>query len=173
MPATKKAATTPKSASATADAIKLLIADHKEVKALFKDYEKLVDDEADSADKQQLAEQICVMLTAHATVEEEIFYPAAREALGEEEDLVDEATVEHASAKDLIAQIQASSPDDDLYDAKVTVLGEYIDHHVKEEENEMFPKLKKADIDLAALGEEIAVRKEELLAELGAETAES
>jgi hemerythrin superfamily protein len=102
------------------------------------------------------------MLTAHATAEEELFYPRAREVLGDDEDLVDEADVEHASAKELIAQIEAGSPDDPLYDAKVKVLGEYIDHHVKEEEGEMFPKIRKSDLDLDAIGEEIAARKAEL-----------
>ena len=87
--------------------------------------------------------EICVTLTVHATIEEELFYPAAREA-EVETDLLDEAEVEHASAKDLIAQIEGMGPDDELYDAKVTVLGEYIDHHVKEEEGEMFPKCRKA-----------------------------
>lgn len=100
----------------------------------------------------------------HATVEEELFYPVAREVLGEDEDLVNEANVEHASAKELIAQITAASADEPLYDARVKVLGEYIDHHVKEEEEEMFPKVKKSDLDLAALGEDLEVRKAELLA---------
>ncbi|HEY9106768.1 MAG TPA: hemerythrin domain-containing protein [Roseateles sp.] len=145
------------------DAIELLTADHKEVKTLFKAYDKLVKEEADSGEKQATALQICVLLTAHATAEEELFYPAAREVLGEDEDLVDEADVEHASAKELIAQIEAGTPDDPLYDAKVKVLGEYIDHHVKEEEGEMFPKLRKSDLDLDALGEELAGRKAELL----------
>jgi len=150
-------------AKSAPDAIELLTADHKEVKTLFKAYEKLVKEEADSGEKQAMALQICVLLTAHATAEEELFYPAAREVLGEDEDLVDEADVEHASAKELIAQIEAGTPDDPLYDAKVKVLGEYIDHHVKEEEGEMFPKLRKADLDLDALGEELAARKAELL----------
>ena len=153
-------------ASASPDALKLLIADHKEVKQLFKAYEKLVEAEAGDEEKQALAEQICALLTIHATIEEEIFYPAARESL-EEEDLLDEAEVEHASAKDLIAQIQGMSPSDDLYDAKVTVLGEYVDHHVKEEEDEMFPKCKKSDMDLQALGEDLSTRKEELMADMG------
>ena len=175
MPASKKSATktaSPKSAAGD-DAIKLLTADHKEVKALFQEYDKLVEADAGDEEKQTLAEEICLKLTVHATAEEELFYPAAREVLGEDEDLVDEADVEHASAKDLIAQIQGSSPADDLYDAKVKVLGEYIDHHVKEEEGEMFPKVKKAGLDTAALGAEIAARKEELMAELGAETSEA
>jgi hemerythrin superfamily protein len=177
MPASKKSASSSKSSAASKssagkdDAIKLLTADHKEVKALFKDYEKLVKDEADDEEKQALAEQICMMLTVHATAEEELFYPAARDALGEEEDLIDEADVEHATAKELIAQIQGSSPDDPHYDAKVKVLGEYIDHHVKEEEGEIFPKVKKGGMDTAALGAEIAQRKEELMSEMGHEAS--
>lgn len=152
------------------DAISLLTADHKEVKALFSKYDKLVKNDAEDDVKQDLAEQICMMLTVHATVEEELFYPAAREAI-DEPDLIDEADVEHATAKDLIAQIQAASPDDELYDAKVKVLGEYIDHHVKEEEGEIFPKAKKAKMDVKALGEEMTARKEELMSQLAAELA--
>ena len=156
------------------DAINLLIADHREVKALFRAYDQLVQTDGDDDEKQELALQICTMLTVHATVEEELFYPAAREVLGEDEDLVDEAEVEHASALDLIEQIEQSSPgDDSLFDAKVKVLGEYIDHHVKEEEGEMFPKVRKSDLDIDSLGEEMAERKEELLAELEDETEEA
>jgi hemerythrin superfamily protein len=152
------------------DAITLLSNDHKEVKALFKQYDKLVQSDAEDDEKLAIAGEICQMLTVHATVEEEIFYPAAREALGEDEDLIDEADVEHATAKDLIAQIEASNPEDDaLFDAKVKVLGEYIDHHVKEEEGEIFPKAKKAKLDTAALGVEIAARKDELTNALSAE----
>lgn len=170
MPASKKSASRTTTKSAGDDAIKLLTADHKEVKALFKEYDKLVESDAGDEEKQALAEEICLKLTVHATTEEEIFYPAAREVLGEDEDLIDEADVEHASAKDLIAQIQDSSPVEELYDAKVKVLGEYIDHHVKEEEGEIFPKAKKAGLDSAALGAEIASRKEELMAELSGQT---
>jgi hemerythrin superfamily protein len=104
------------------------------------------------------------MLTVHATIEEELFYPAAREN-STEQDLLDEAEVEHASAKDLIAQIEGMDAGDELYDAKVKVLGEYIDHHVKEEE-ELFPKVKRAKLDLEALGGELAARKQELQAEV-------
>jgi hemerythrin superfamily protein len=147
------------------DAIKLLKADHKEVKGLFDEYDRLVKDEADSNSRQELANQICTMLTVHATIEEEIFYPAAREALQEDEDLLDEAEVEHACAKELIAQIEGSSPDEALYDAKVKVLGEYIQHHVDEEEGELFPKVKKSDMDLDALGQALSARKQELLPE--------
>jgi hemerythrin superfamily protein len=153
----------PATRDAAPDAIDLLIADHREVKSLFQAYDKLVKADGDVGEKQAIALQICVMLTAHATAEEELFYPAARDVLGDDEDLVDEADVEHASAKELIAQIEASSPDDDHYDAKVKVLGEYIDHHVKEEEGEMFPKVRKSDLDLDALAEAIAERKAELM----------
>ena len=150
------------------DALSLLTQDHKEVRALFKEFDKLVDAAGDDDERLQIAQDICTKLTAHAAVEEEIFYPAAREALGEAADLVDEADIEHASAKELIAQIEASSPgEDDHFDAKVRVLGEYIEHHVKEEEGQMFALLKKADLDLGMLGEEMAARKEKLLQELG------
>jgi hemerythrin superfamily protein len=153
-------------AAGNADAVALLKADHKEVQELFDEYDQLIEDEeASPEERQQLAEQICAMLTVHAQIEEEIFYPAAREAV--EEDLVNEATVEHASAKELIAQIQGMSPDEELYDAKVKVLGEYVRHHVKEEESEMFPQAKKGEVDLAALGEQLRERKEALMAEMG------
>ena len=138
----------------TPDAIALLKADHQAVQKLFDQYEKTRSDDR----KATLAEQICEELTVHARIEEEIFYPAAREVL-RDEDLIDEATVEHAGAKDLIAQIEAGKPSDDLFDAKVTVLGEYIKHHVKEEQNEMFPKIRKTRLDLKALGERLQARK--------------
>ena len=176
MATAKKTASRPAAAKKTAagaptDAIKLLTADHAEVKQLFKQYEKLAEDDADAEERQDLAEQICMMLTVHATIEEEIFYPAAREAL-DDQPLLDEAEVEHASAKDLIAQIQDMDPDEELYDAKVKVLGEYINHHVQEEEGEMFPQCKSAKLDLAALGAEMAARKQELLSEMGEPAAE-
>lgn len=144
------------------EAIAQLTADHARVKKLFKQYERLAKAEADDDQKQELAAMICAELTAHATAEEEIFYPAARDAI-DEPDLIDEADVEHASAKDLIAQIESSSPSDDHYDAKVKVLGEYIDHHVQEEEGEMFPKVRRAKVDTVALGEQIAARKAEIM----------
>jgi len=146
------------------DAVTLLKADHAEVKKCFKAYQKLVDKDADGGERQAMAEQICLLLTVHAQIEEEIFYPAAREVLGEAVDLVDEADVEHASAKDLIAQIQSMQPDDDHYDAKVKVLGEYIDHHVQEEQDEMFPKVKDAGMDTKAVGQQLSERKDELMA---------
>lgn len=145
------------------DAIAMLIADHDNVKRLFKSFEKAKEDEVDDDEKQQLVQEICAELTIHAQLEEEIFYPAARDAI-DDEDLIDEAEVEHASAKDLIAQLEDMDPGDELYDAKVTVLGEYIDHHVKEEQDEMFPKVRKAKIDLEELATEMQARKDELLA---------
>jgi hemerythrin superfamily protein len=144
------------------DAIAMLTADHREVKAMFEQYEGL--GERAKASKKKLADQICDALTLHATVEEEIFYPAVRAAAKDAADLLDEALVEHAGAKDLIAQLQEMDPEDDLYDAKVKVLGEQIEHHVGEEEGEMFPKAKKAGLDLVALGNEMALRKDELAA---------
>ena len=126
---------------------------------MFEQYEKTESDK----DKQELASKICRALTVHAQIEEEIFYPAAYDAL-DDDDLLDEAEVEHGSAKELIAQIESSSPSEPLFDAKVKVLGEYIDHHVKEEENELFPECRASDMDLKALGEKLRARKEDLLA---------
>ena len=167
-PAKKSSSSSRGSSSGGArDAIALLKADHKEVNGLFKEYEKMADAEADAEERQTLAEQICDMLTVHATIEEEIFYPAARES-EVDSDLLDEAEVEHASAKDLIAQIKGMSPDDELYDAKVKVLGEYVNHHVQEEEGEMFPKARRAKVDLAGLAEQLKQRKEQLMSESGA-----
>jgi hemerythrin-like domain-containing protein len=150
-----------RTASRGGDAIALLTADHAAVKKMFKAYEKLVDGEGDEEQKGELAASICEALTIHAAIEEEIFYPAVRAAI-EDDDLMDEADVEHAEAKELIAQLEAAEPGDDHYDAKVTVLGENIDHHVKEEESEMFPKAKKAKLDLAGLGARMQERKEQL-----------
>jgi hemerythrin superfamily protein len=104
-------------------------------------------------------------LTVHALAEEEVFYPVARRAISDD-DMMNEADVEHDSAKDLIAQIQSMSSNDEMYDAKVTVLGEYIDHHVKEEENEMFPKVRKAKVDLEELGMQLMMIKEQIMAKL-------
>ena len=146
--------------AAKMDAIAMLIADHKKVQKAFKDFEKLKEGNNKRA-KSDIVRQTCADLTVHATVEEEIFYPAARKAI-KDADLMDEATVEHAGAKDLIAQLESMQPGDDLYDAKFTVLGESIDHHGKEEQNEMFPKVRKTKLDLNALGEQMAQRKAEL-----------
>ena len=140
------------------DAIALLKADHREVKTMFEQYDKAEED----GHKADLARKICAALKMHAQIEEEIFYPAAYDAI-EDDDLLDEAEVEHASAKELIAQIEAGSPGDPLFDAKVKVLGEYIDHHVKEEEGELFPECRLSGMDLKALGEQMKARKMELV----------
>ncbi|MDQ0607468.1 hemerythrin superfamily protein [Variovorax sp. W1I1] len=164
MPTTKRA---------EPDACSLLDTDHKKVKKMFTAYEELANSKAASAadKKRELANQICAELTVHTQIEEEIFYPAVREAI-KETDLLDEAEVEHASAKDLIAQIQEATEIDDMFDAKVKVLGEYIDHHVKEERNEMFPKARAArGLDLVAMREQLMARKEELMSELMGEPA--
>ena len=144
------------------DAVSLLSADHAEVKQMFESYKQLVEEDGDSEEKRELAEQICLALTVHAEIEEEIFYPAMRESI-DDDLLLDQAEVEHAAAKDLIAQIQGMDPDDALYDAKVLVLGEYVDHHVEEEESEIFPAAEKSGIDLEVLGAELAERKQELM----------
>lgn len=144
------------------DAVDLLDADHIAVKKLFTSYKKLCDQDAAPEEKQEIAEQICRELTVHAQIEEEIFYPQVRDAI-DDDPLLDEAEVEHGTAKDLIAQISDMSPEDDLYDAKVIVLGEYIDHHVQEEREEMFVKARKAKLDLMAIGEELSQRKMELM----------
>jgi len=156
-------AKTAKSTQKPEDAIKLLTKDHREVEALFKKFEEAKDDESEKAD---IVAQICDALSIHAEIEEEIFYPAARDALSEKgEDLLDEAEVEHAGIKSLVAQLEDAEPDDELYDAKVKVLTEYVKHHVKEEENELFPKVKKTDLDLDELGAEMFERKMELMDE--------
>ena len=147
-----------------ADAIKLLTQDHNDVKKLFKDYDALGD--RAYASKEKLAQEICGDLKVHMQLEEEIFYPAARKAI-RDADMMDEADIEHAAAKDLIAQIEGMKPDESHYDAKVKVLSEEIEHHVKEEENEMFVKVKKTKLDLKALGEQMSERKAQLQAEGG------
>ena len=141
------------------DALDLLIEDHENVKSMFEQYEEL--GERAHVSKHKLALQICDALTRHTMIEEEIFYPAVRQAI-KDDDIMDEALVEHASAKDLIAQIQAMQPGDELFDAKVKVLSEMIDHHVGEEEGEMFPKVRKTKLDLEQLGAEMAARKEDI-----------
>ena len=147
--------TKPKSREATA----LLRADHQLVDSLFEQYESA----KSITKKKALVAQICQELTVHAQIEEEIFYPQVQDALNDKE-LVPEAIVEHATLKDLIAQIEDAEPDEELYDAKVKVLSEYVKHHVKEEQNEIFPKVRKSDLDLKAIGDELIHRKEELLA---------
>jgi hemerythrin superfamily protein len=153
-----------KSSTKANDATKLLQTDHREVKKMFADFEKAGGD----SKKSQLAEQICLALKVHAQIEEEYFYPAAREALSEKDsEMVDEAVVEHASAKQLIADIEGMDAGDEMFDAKVKVLSEMIDHHVEEEEGELFPKCRKSDMDLAGLATQMSSRKEELMGKMG------
>jgi hemerythrin-like domain-containing protein len=140
------------------DALQLLREDHREVQQWFKAFEKTDDD----AEKQRLAAAICSALVVHAQIEEEIFYPAAYDAL-EDNDLLDEAEVEHQSAKQLIAEIAAMRVGEALFDAKVKVLGEYVNHHIREEENELFPECRDSDMDLKALGTAMQARKQELM----------
>ena len=147
------------------DAIAMLTADHKKVKKLFSEFDKLQEEGSDE-EKSSIVEQICNELKIHTELEEEIFYPAVRKAI-DDSNLMDEALVEHAGAKDLIAQLEDASPNNDLYDAKVTVLGEQIDHHVKEEEGSMFPKAKKAKLDTEALGATMLKRKMALMEKMG------
>ena len=155
-----------KSASRSAaapDAIKLLKDDHRQVEDWFEEFEGT----NASSKKQKLANQICLALRVHTQIEEEIFYPACREA-GVEEDMMDEADVEHDGAKKLIEEIEAGAPGDDHWDAKVKVLSEMIKHHVKEEEQRggMFAKAKQADLDMKELGSELKARKDELMKDM-------
>ena len=150
------------------DACDLLDADHKAVKKMFKEYDELTSSRGRTVGqkKMDLARQICHELTVHAQIEEEIFYPALR-AVFKDTDLLAEAEVEHQTAKDLIAQIEGMGEADEMFDAKVKVLGEYIDHHVKEEKNEIFPKARSArKLDLVAMRDEMMARKEELMGEM-------
>jgi hemerythrin superfamily protein len=144
------------------EAIALLKQDHREVEALFKAYEKLESDK----DKLATAQKICLALKVHAQIEEEILYPAERGEV--DDDTIDEAYVEHDGIKKLMAEIEAAKPSDDFYDAKVQVLGEYVTHHVKEEESEMFPQAKKSDLNLDGIGDKLAARKAELMKQYGA-----
>lgn len=148
------------------DAVALLKADHRKVEDLFAQYEKARSDKR----KTELVAKICMELKVHTQIEEEIFYPVSREYL-KDEDIVDEAVVEHASAKDLIAQLEAGQVGDELYDAKVKVLSELIEHHVEEEEKEYFPQVKKTDMDLKDVGARMAARKQELTVQLAGTTA--
>src|SRR5437667_2547359 len=144
------------------NAFDVLEEDHREVEEWFDEYDKLKDSDKDR--KADLAEKICLALKVHAQIEEEIFYPQAREATGDN-DLIDEAVVEHATVKNLIAEIEAMEVGEELYDAKIRVLGEMVKQHIKEEEEELFPELQSTKMDLDAVGKELAERKQELVAE--------
>jgi len=145
------------------DAIALLKADHRKVEGLFEEFESA----RGKSRKEELAKQICTELTVHTILEEEIFYPACKGKT--EDDLLNESYVEHDGAKVLIAEIEAGGPDEEFYEAKVKVLSEQILHHVKEEEKPgegLFYQARKAELDMDALGQQIAARKEELLAQI-------
>jgi hemerythrin superfamily protein len=148
---------------ASTNALELLKRDHQEVDKLFKQYEEIKEGADDSA-KEELVAQICDALTVHATIEEAIFYPAARQALPEEQgqDLLDEAAVEHQTLKDIIGRLETAPTSDPLYDAGVKVLSEYVKHHVREEETELFPKVRASDMDLQAIGQQLEERKQQL-----------
>jgi hemerythrin superfamily protein len=147
-------------------ALELLAADHRKVEDLFEQYENAKDDEDDG--RTGIAERICKELTVHAQLEEEVFYPWLKENLDEEDmEMVEEAYVEHGTAKDLIAQIEGAGGPDAEYDAKVKVLSEYIKHHVKEEEGEIFEACSDMREELDELGQEMASRKSELAEENG------
>jgi len=147
----------------TVDAIDMLKQDHDKVEKAFKEFEKM--DRHDAEACRRLIEAVCEELKIHTTLEEEVFYPAVREAI-EDEDLMNEAAVEHETARMLIDQLENMGMDDPNYFATFTVLGEYVRHHIKEEQSEMFPAAKKAKLDLAALGERMRARKEELAGEM-------
>ncbi len=136
------------------DVIKLLKEDHKKVKELFENFKELVDKKSTNVKKEKIVQKICSELTLHTLAEESLVYPTVREVI-RNEDLMDEADVEHAGAKILIKELQTMSPQESHYDAKVTVLKQYIEHHVKEEEKKMFPKLKDSDVDRYQLGQEV------------------
>lgn len=147
-------------ASKGQDATTLLRSDHKVVSALFAQYKKA----RSSADKKEIVAQICMELKVHAQIEEEIFYPAVKSAM-KDKTLIPEATVEHATLKTLLAQVENVPPEGEMFDAKIKVLSEYVQHHVEEEQNEIFPKAKATRLDMMELGAQLAERKAELLAE--------
>ena len=151
-----------KSKAKASGAIELLKEQHDKVKKALKEFEKL--DREDTETQKQLVQTVCEDLKVHTTLEEELFYPAAREAI-DDEDILNEAQIEHETAKMLIEQLENMGPEDPNFHATFTVLGEYVLHHVKEEEGEMFPQVKKTDLDLEELGARMRSRMEELMGE--------
>jgi selenocysteine-specific translation elongation factor len=143
------------------DALDLLKADHEKVKTMFREFDTLKGKDDEDRRKTELVDEICYELTLHAMLEEEIFYPALRGSIDDDE-LLDEADIEHAGARELIGQLEVMAPGDDHYDATVTVLGEEVEHHIEKEESELFEAARNAGIDLDDLGEQLAARKEEL-----------
>ena len=152
----------PKSKAKAAGALEMLKEDHAKVQKAFKEFEKL--DREDIETMKQMVHTVCEDLKVHTTLEEEIFYPAVREAI-DDEDIMNEAMVEHDTAKMLIEQLENMGPEDPNYHATFTVLGEYVKHHVKEEEDEMFPQAKKTDLDFEDLAQRMKERKQELVGE--------
>ena len=150
-----------KKSGSAPDALELLKADHDKVKHLFREFDSLKGSDEDDERKSELVDEICYELTLHTMLEEEIFYPAVRAAI-DDDDLMDEADVEHAGARELISQLEVMYPGDDHFDATVTVLGEEVAHHIDKEEGDMFEAVRRTRIDLDDLGEQINARKEEL-----------
>lgn len=157
--------TTAKSGTDADNAVGLLTRDHEKVKQLLRDFEQLRKEKAAGNRRRELVSQICNELKVHTQLEEEIFYPTVRSAL-EQEELIEEARVEHMSARSLIKHIEGMDPNDELYDATVTVLGEYVKHHINEEEKELFPQVESSGLDLQQMGAEMKNRKEELKTKL-------
>lgn len=147
------------------DAITLLETDHREAEALFENFEDIKDKES-AQEKLELAKKVCGALLIHMEIEEKIFYPQVRQKINDD-DLVNESVVEHAGAKDLIKQLGALKADDPMFDAKMKVLSEQIKHHVEEEESEMFPKVRKANLDLNVIGAELLKGKNQMREESG------
>lgn len=145
---------------AARDVVSILKEDHEDMKNGFKYFDQICNRQTE--DKKQLADGLCAFFMRHAIAEEEIFYPAVRQSIRHSRDMINEAIVEHACAKDLVAQIQVMQPDEELFNAKVKVLGELIEHHIQEEEEEMFEKARNSSMDLVRLGELVEARKQQL-----------
>lgn len=160
----RSAAARKAAATRAKNAIAVLKADHRAVEKLFADFDKA----SGETRKAQIAKQICLELLVHTQIEEELFYPPSRELL-KDDGIVDEAIVEHQAAKDLIEQIRGMDAADDMFEARMQVLQEQIEHHVKEEETEYFPQVEKTDMDLRAIGEQLIARKTELMAQMQGE----
>ncbi|HEV7801310.1 MAG TPA: hemerythrin domain-containing protein [Burkholderiales bacterium] len=162
------------SSAETRDAIDFLMDDHKRVQKIFKDFESVDRDEPEAV--QELVETACIELQIHSMLEEEIFYPAVRGRVDEgdrkNQDLLNMAEVEHESVDELIARLQELEPDDAMYAAHFMVLAEYVKHHIAEEEEQLFPEVKKMALDLPQLGEDMLTRREELFAEMEADDDE-
>jgi selenocysteine-specific translation elongation factor len=152
---------TGKHKNGAADALGLLTAGHEKVKALFREFDTLKGKHDEDRRKAELVDEICYELTLHSMLEEELFYPALRKAIDDDE-LLDEADIEHAGARELIGQLEIMAPGDDHFDATVTVLGEEVEHHIDKEESELFEAARAAGIDLDDLGEQLAARRDEL-----------